>query len=210
MHGIKALFSTTALFAGLALAPVLQAQVIINVGVQPSCAYGYYDYQPYACAPMGFYGPGYFYNGIFLGMGPWAGWGYGHGWGSHRFERDGGGSYRGGGGLAANRAYAGGHSGGRSDGGGPARMSNGGGAARTTNGGGARVNSTGSSHFSTSNGGRASQGTYHSGGARPSASHSATAHPAQHAASAPRGGGQVHSSGGQAHGGEAHGGGEKH
>ena len=34
---------------------------------------------------MGFYGPGYFYNGIFLGMGPWAGWGYGHGWGSHRF-----------------------------------------------------------------------------------------------------------------------------
>jgi hypothetical protein len=51
----------------------------------PVCSYGYYDYAPYACAPYGFYGPGYFYNGIFLGMGPWAGWGYGHGWGGHRF-----------------------------------------------------------------------------------------------------------------------------
>ena len=50
------------------------------------CAYGYYGYAPYACAPYGYYGPGYFYNGIFLGMGPWGGWGYSHGWGSHRFS----------------------------------------------------------------------------------------------------------------------------
>jgi len=49
---------------------------------------------------MGYYGPGYFYNGIFLGMGPWAGWGYGHGWGGHRFGGDGGGSYHGGAGRA--------------------------------------------------------------------------------------------------------------
>ena len=65
----------------------LKAQIVVDIGVQPSCAYGYYDYAPYACAPYGYYGPGYFYNGIFLGMGPWAGWGYGHGWGGHRFMR---------------------------------------------------------------------------------------------------------------------------
>ena len=93
MRGIKILFGTTALLAGLALMPAAQAQVVINLGVQPSCAYGYYDYAPYACSPYGYYGPGYFYNGIFLGMGPWAGWGYGHGWGGHRFTSDGGGSY---------------------------------------------------------------------------------------------------------------------
>ena len=91
MRGLKTLLGTTALLAGLALAPAAQAQIVINIGVQPVCSYGYYDYAPYACAPMGYYGPGYFYNGIFLGMGPWAGWGYGHGWGSHRFVSDGGG-----------------------------------------------------------------------------------------------------------------------
>ncbi|MGC2619912.1 MAG: hypothetical protein WA414_12785, partial [Acidobacteriaceae bacterium] len=68
----------------------------VVIGVQPVCSYGYYDYAPYECAPVGFYGPGYFYNGIFLGMGPWAGWGYGHGWGSHRFTEGGGGRYNGG------------------------------------------------------------------------------------------------------------------
>ena len=68
------------------VAPKATAQIAIEVGAQPVCSYGYYDYAPYACAPMGFYGPGYFYNGIFLGMGPWAGWGYNHGWGHHRFS----------------------------------------------------------------------------------------------------------------------------
>ncbi len=96
MRGIKILLGTTALLAGLALAPAAQAQLVINIGVQPSCAYGYYGYAPYACAPYGYYGPGYFYNGIFLGMGPWGGWGYSHGWGSHRFVGEGGGSYHGG------------------------------------------------------------------------------------------------------------------
>lgn len=97
MRGLKTLLGTTALLAGLAMAPAAKAQIEINLGVQPVCSYGYYDYAPYACAPMGFYGPGYFYNGIFLGMGPWANWGYGHGWGGHRFSAAGGGSYRGGG-----------------------------------------------------------------------------------------------------------------
>ena len=97
MRGIKTLLGTTALLAGLVMTPAAQAQIEINIGAAPpSCAYGYYGYAPYACAPMGYYGSGYFYNGIFVGMGPWSGWGYSHGWGSHRFVNDGGGRYHGG------------------------------------------------------------------------------------------------------------------
>src|SRR5271169_2420049 len=116
MRGFKTLISTTALFAGLAIVPAAPAQIAISIGVQPICSYGYYGYAPYGCAPMGYYGSGYFYNGIFVGMGPWAGWGYGHGWGSHRFSGDGGGSYHGGVGRVAYRGNSGGghvaHSGG--------------------------------------------------------------------------------------------------
>ena len=97
MQGIKTLFASAALLTGLALAPGAQAQLVIDIGgPPPNCSYGYYGYAPYACAPMGYYGPGYFYNGIFLGMGPWGGWGYSHGWGSHRFVAEGGGNYHGG------------------------------------------------------------------------------------------------------------------
>jgi len=107
MRGFKALLCTTALLAPLALLPPADAQISINIGAPPICSYGYYDYAPYACAPIGFYGPGYFYNGIFLGMGPWSGWGYSHGWGSHRFSNSGGGRYTGGfHGVAANRGRA--------------------------------------------------------------------------------------------------------
>lgn len=83
------------LFVPLALAPA-DAQVSIRIGVgssPPMCPYGYYNYQPYGCAPSGYYGSGYFYNGIFLGVGPWSNWGYGHGWGGHRFDGPGGGRY---------------------------------------------------------------------------------------------------------------------
>jgi hypothetical protein len=103
MHGLKILLGTTALLAGLAIAPATQAQVVVQIGVQPVCSYGYYGYAPYQCAPMGYYGPGYFYNGIFLGMGPWGGWGYSHGWGNHRFVNEGGGNYHGGPGRASYR-----------------------------------------------------------------------------------------------------------
>lgn len=96
MRGFKALLFTAALLTPLALAPKMNGQISINIGEPPVCAYGYYDYAPYTCAPVGYYGPGYFYNGIFLGMGPWAGWGYNHGWGSHRFSNGGGGRYTGG------------------------------------------------------------------------------------------------------------------
>jgi hypothetical protein len=113
------LASTTTLLVPLALMPAASAQVTVGVGigVQPVCSYGYYNYAPYGCAPSGFYGPGYFYNGIFLGVGPWANWGYGHGWGEHRFSGGGGGRYvaegryngarenRGGRAYAANRGH---------------------------------------------------------------------------------------------------------
>jgi hypothetical protein len=103
MRGLKTLLGTTALLAGLAMAPAAQAQIVVDIGVQPVCSYGYYGYAPYACAPYGYYGPGYFYNGIFLGMGPWGGWGYSHGWGDHRFVSEGGGNYRGGPGRVSYR-----------------------------------------------------------------------------------------------------------
>lgn len=93
-RGYKTLLCTAGLFTLLALGPKATAQVSINIGGPPPvCAYGYYDYAPYACAPVGFYGPGYFYNGIFLGVGPWRHWGYRHGWGSRRFVSAGGGRY---------------------------------------------------------------------------------------------------------------------
>lgn len=192
MRGIKILLSTTALLVGLAIASPAKAQISIGIGIQPVCSYGYYGYAPYACAPMGFYGPGYFYNGIFLGMGPWGGWGYSHGWGEHRFAGEGGGSYHGGPGPASYH-------------------SNGGGAAR----GGGQVHSTAAvSHGGT----RPSAGhaaVVHTSAPRAQVSHaSAPRAEASHAsapraeaphASAPRAAAS-HPSGG---GGGSHGGGER-
>src|SRR6202012_4756731 len=111
-RGLKTLLFTSMLLAPLALLPLANAQISVNIGAPPVCSYGYYDYSPYACSPVGYYGPGYFYNGIFLGMGPWAGWGYNHGWGHHRFSGGGGGRYHGDGarynGGPANRGRSGG------------------------------------------------------------------------------------------------------
>jgi hypothetical protein len=88
-----------------AFVPMVRAQVTISIN-PPVCSYGYYDYAPYGCAPSGFYGPGYFYNGIFLGVGPWASWGYNHGWGEHRFSGGGGGRYVGARGNDGGRSHA--------------------------------------------------------------------------------------------------------
>ena len=97
MRAVKVLLSTAAVALSLAILPTAQAQVHIGIniggGAPPACAYGYYDYAPYSCAPAGYYGSGYFYNGIFLGVGPWANWGYAHGWGGHRFAGARGGRY---------------------------------------------------------------------------------------------------------------------
>jgi hypothetical protein len=130
MRGYKGFLSVLAFSAAFLFAPASKAQVSVGIGIggpPPVCSWGYYSYPPYACAPYGFYGPGYFYNGIFLGVGPWANWGYGHGWGGHRFYganyRGAGFGYRGGygagyhGGYGAGRsaaAYHGGYAAGRS------------------------------------------------------------------------------------------------
>ena len=90
MRGLRVLLSTMILFPSLGLAPKASSQVTVVVGGPPPvCVYGYYSYPPYACAPYGFYGPGYFYNGIFLGVGPWRHWGYAHGWGNQRYHSGG-------------------------------------------------------------------------------------------------------------------------
>jgi hypothetical protein len=87
-----------ALLALLAL-PLAYSQAEVRVGVSigfggyvagpPVCAYGYYPDYPYGCAPYGYYGPSWFANGIFIGAGPWYGWGhpyYGRGFEGRGFE----------------------------------------------------------------------------------------------------------------------------
>src|SRR5580700_3280277 len=54
-----------------ATVPKANAQVNVNIGVAPECPYGYYDVPPYACAPAGYYGPEWFNDGVFIGVGPW-------------------------------------------------------------------------------------------------------------------------------------------
>ena len=60
--------AAAALLRGVAMAP---AQISINIGPQPVCPYGYFDYAPYPCAPYGYYGPDWFTGGVFIGAGPW-------------------------------------------------------------------------------------------------------------------------------------------
>ena len=60
-----------AAFCFAAMAPKVQAQVAVDIGVAPDCPYGYFDYAPYACAPYGYYGPEWFVGGVFIGAGPW-------------------------------------------------------------------------------------------------------------------------------------------
>jgi len=170
-----ALAGMAILLASPVVVPAASAQVVISVN-PPVCVYGYYEYEPYGCAPMGFYGPGYFYNGIFLGVGPWANWGYNHGWGGHRFNGGGGGRY-----VA-----------GRRDGGGrPA-------AGRANNRGGAShavANRGGASHATAARSGGASHAnTAHTSGgaAHASASHASSRGGASHGG----GGGEEHGGGG--------------
>ena len=70
----KRLIAFSALAATLmAPTPQVPAQVSIgvNIGPEPVCPYGYFDYSPYNCAPYGYYGPDWFANGVFFGAGPW-------------------------------------------------------------------------------------------------------------------------------------------
>ncbi len=86
MNTILKTMAVAIMTCGLAILPA-KAQVSVGVGfgqpnviVEPACQYGYYDYAPYGCAPYGYYGPDYFVNGVFVGVGPW----YNH----HGFYRD--------------------------------------------------------------------------------------------------------------------------
>src|ERR1700744_1012428 len=109
----------------LALASKANAQVGVGVGVGPAvvdapyaygppdCAWGYYPYYPYGCAPYGYYGANWFVGGLFIGAGPWYHWGwYGHpgyGWGYRGgYGYRGGFAGRGGYGYGGVRGYAGG------------------------------------------------------------------------------------------------------
>src|SRR3984893_18141216 len=89
---------------GLCLIPASYAHAqrwSIGVGIggpayvapAPACAYGYYGYYPYACAPYGYYGPAWFSGGVFIGAGPWyrGGWygGRGYNWGHGSYGRAG-------------------------------------------------------------------------------------------------------------------------
>jgi hypothetical protein len=70
MRGMKSIIALSAL-AIAGAAPMAQAQVSIQIGAEPSCPYGYYDYAPYNCAPDGYYGPEWFVGGRFVGAGKW-------------------------------------------------------------------------------------------------------------------------------------------
>ena len=48
-----------------------RAQISVNIGPEPACPYGYYNYAPYPCAPYGYYGPEWFHGSAFVGAGPW-------------------------------------------------------------------------------------------------------------------------------------------
>jgi hypothetical protein len=70
IHGKVLAFSALAI-ALLSSSSIGPAQVAVNIGVEPGCPYGYFDYPPYDCAPYGYYGPDWFVGGVFIGAGPW-------------------------------------------------------------------------------------------------------------------------------------------
>jgi len=145
-----------------------QAQVSFGIGVGPGyvggppvCEYGYYDYYPYACAPYGYYGPNYFVNGLFIGVGPWAGYYGGRGYyGRGYYGRGyyGRGYDRGYGNGFAGRGYQGrGYSGRGYEGRGPTtnfRAAPGGGGFRGSSAGGFHGGSSGSRGGGGPHGGR--------------------------------------------------------
>ena len=137
---------------GVLMLPAVYSQAQVAVGVRigggygyvgsaPACAYGYYSYYPYACAPYGYYGPQWFVGGVFIGAGPWyhgyygrggygyygrGGYGYygrgGYGYYGRGYYRPGAYGYRGGvgygGGYARGSGFHGGGGGGFHGGGG--------------------------------------------------------------------------------------------
>jgi hypothetical protein len=73
MRGFKYVLIAAFAFLLFSAAPASHAQVSIGIGIgpEPVCAYGYYGYAPYRCAPYGYYGPEWFSGGRFIGAGRW-------------------------------------------------------------------------------------------------------------------------------------------
>jgi hypothetical protein len=72
MRGLTFFLFAALIVVGItASSSVAMAQVGVEVGVAPDCPYGYYDAPPYGCAPAGYYGPEWFNDGVFIGVGPW-------------------------------------------------------------------------------------------------------------------------------------------
>ena len=63
-------FAAIALTVGIPKASA-QVSIGVNIGAAPICPYGYYDTDPYGCAPYGYYGSEWFVGGVFVGAGPW-------------------------------------------------------------------------------------------------------------------------------------------
>ena len=53
MHSWQFLALPILVAASLNIPSSVAAQVSINIGTEPACPYGYYDYAPYNCAPYG-------------------------------------------------------------------------------------------------------------------------------------------------------------
>jgi hypothetical protein len=75
-------FKYLALLAVLVMVPAVYSQGQVALGVRigsdyglynapPVCEYGFYPDYPYGCAPYGYWGPDYFVDGVFIGVGPW-------------------------------------------------------------------------------------------------------------------------------------------
>jgi len=57
MRYLKFLALPTLLAALLSIPSSAAPQVSVNIGAEPGCPYGYYDFAPYSCAPYGTTGP---------------------------------------------------------------------------------------------------------------------------------------------------------
>src|SRR5579884_331356 len=94
---IPTAFAHSQISVGIGIGPVVDYPAPVYVAGPPVCAWGYYPYYPYACAPYGYYGPDWFLGGVFIGAGPWYHWGWGHGyWGGRGWYGPRGYGYRGG------------------------------------------------------------------------------------------------------------------
>jgi len=71
MHSFKFVALRTLIATLLSLPSSAPAQVSVNIGAEPACPYGYYDFGPYDCAPYGYYGPERFSGGVLIGAGRW-------------------------------------------------------------------------------------------------------------------------------------------